>query len=92
LGRLGGRFLEDIFVAGWRGEKRGLTGVLQGVLAKCVVLLWCFCGVDVVECVAVVVIKPRDFGLRKIRHIFEIYFGLFLAVSAMICRLSPKVW
>jgi hypothetical protein len=27
-----------------------------------------FCGEDVVECVACVVIKPRDFVAREIRH------------------------
>jgi hypothetical protein len=43
-------------------------GVLQGVLAKWLFLLWCFCGEDVVGCVAGMVIKPRDFVARKIRQ------------------------
>jgi hypothetical protein len=40
----------------------------QGYFGEMLVLQWCFCGEDVVECVACVVIKPRDFVAREIRH------------------------
>jgi hypothetical protein len=36
-----------------------------------VVLLWCFCGEDVVGCVAGVVIEPRSFEVLKIRQVLR---------------------
>jgi hypothetical protein len=47
---------------------------LQGIFAKRVLLVWCFCGEFVVECVANVVEKLRCFCVIKKGHHFEVYF------------------
>jgi hypothetical protein len=51
----------------------GFGVFLRGVLGKDGVLLWCFAGVIVVECVANVVAKQRTFRQLKIRHGFQLY-------------------
>jgi len=47
---------------------------LLGVLAKRLVLVWCFCGVIVVICVVDVVFWQSLFGGLKIRQPFQLYF------------------
>jgi hypothetical protein len=66
--RLG--FLPDrIFFCAW------WLGVFAGVLAKNDILVWCFCGEVVVDCVVNRGVLMDDFWRLKIRHCFGIYFG-----------------
>jgi hypothetical protein len=53
----------------------GVCGVLLGFLRKQGVLMVCFCGEFVVECVANVVLKQSSFVVIKNRTRFQ---GLFL--------------
>ena len=50
-----------VMVVGFRGFAR----VLEGVLEKMVVCVWCFCGEFVVGCVAKVDEKQSSHGIRK---------------------------
>jgi hypothetical protein len=47
---------------------------LLGFLAKTGILLWCFGGVNVVDCVVNVVFKQSVFGAGKMRQVLGIYF------------------
>jgi hypothetical protein len=49
-------------------------GVCRGISRKTVCRTWCFCGEDVVECVANVVILTVVFRRRKTGHPFKLYF------------------
>jgi hypothetical protein len=56
-------------------------GVCRGISRKTVCRTWCFCGEDLVECVANVVILTVVFRRRKTGHPFELYFWLALLES-----------
>jgi hypothetical protein len=52
----------------------GGLALLQGFLTKTGVQAWCFCGAFVVECVADAVLLQPSFAVRKIGHLFQLYF------------------
>jgi hypothetical protein len=54
---------------------RGGGSFFQGVLAKKGVLVWCFCGEVVVDCVVNRGALTAAFWRLKICHGFELYFG-----------------
>jgi hypothetical protein len=61
-----------------------VAGVLLGVLAKNGVLVWCFCGEVVVDCVVNRGALMVAFWRLKIRHCFEVYFAYFLYLFLLI--------
>jgi hypothetical protein len=63
---------------------------LQGIFAKTVFLLWCFCGEFVVECVANVVEKPRVFVVQKMGLAFEVYFCLGILSRPQAASVTEK--
>jgi hypothetical protein len=57
---------------------RGGRAFFQGVFAKIGVLVWCFCGEVVVDCVVNRGALMAVFWRLKICHCFGIYFAYFL--------------
>jgi hypothetical protein len=47
-------FLGFFFFEGFEAQMGGFGAFLRGVLGKVVVLVWCFCGEFVVDCVVFV--------------------------------------
>jgi hypothetical protein len=69
-------FLQVFFLMEFRGKFCGFAGVFEGGSEKTMVLVWCFGGEFVVDCMAVVVVWEPTFRSRKMRHVLQLYFWL----------------